>query len=59
MSIRANVRSFLVPLTMAELQDELDMSVAQGDAVRAGYIEEFIRDVEADFSHCDETTLGY
>jgi hypothetical protein len=48
------VRNFLVPLTVAEVQRELDLSVEMGDTVRAGYVEEFLRELEADFAGCDE-----
>lgn len=47
---RQNVRNLLVPLTTVELQRELVLSVERGDTERAGYVEEFIREVEADFN---------
>jgi len=53
MSLRQDIRNFLIPLTTAELQRELDLSIDMGDTVRAGYVEEFIRDLEADFNGCD------
>ncbi len=39
---RANMRNFLVGLTMPEMYDTLDLAVESGDADRVGYIEEFI-----------------
>ncbi len=53
MTIRQAVRSFLVPLTIAEVRAELDLSVAMGDTIRAGYVAEFLRELEADFNDCD------
>ena len=53
MTFRQNVRNYLVPMTMAELQRELNMSVERGDTKRAGYVSEFIREVEADFNKGD------
>ncbi len=37
---------------MAELQTEWDLSVELGNTERAGYVEEFIREVEAEFTQC-------
>lgn len=54
MTLRQNVRNFLLPLTIAEVRKELEISVERGDARRAGYIEEFLDELEADFNGCDE-----
>ena len=48
MSVRSNVRNFLVPLTVAEVTAELDLSVEMGDTVRAGYIAEFLAELIAE-----------
>jgi len=55
---RQNVRNLLVPLTTAELQRELVLSVERGDTERAGYVEEFIREVEADFNGSLRPPIG-
>ena len=52
-TLRTNIRNFLVPLTLAEMQAELDISVEIGDVLRAEYIEEYICEVMADFNSCD------
>jgi len=46
--LKQNVRNFLYPLTLAEMRDVLELSIEAGDTVRAGYVEEFIREVEAE-----------
>ena len=46
--LRANVRNFLVGLTMAEVRRELDLSVAMGDTARAGYIDEWLQELLAE-----------
>lgn len=53
-AVRQAVRNFLAPLTVAEVQRELDLSIEMGATVRAGYVEEFLRELEADFAGCDE-----
>ena len=52
-TLRTNIRNFLVPLTMVEMQAELDISVEIDDTLRAEYIEEYICEVMADFNGCD------
>jgi len=47
---RANMRNFLVGLTMAEMHDVLDQAAEAGHASRVEYIEEYIHEVEADFA---------
>jgi len=56
MTLRQNVRNFLLPLTLQQMQVELDISVEMGDTARAGYVKEFMREVEADFDGCDENS---
>ena len=46
--LRQNVRNLLFPMTLAEMQIERVLSVERGDTERARYVEEFIREVEAD-----------
>lgn len=57
MSLRQNVRNFLLPMTLPELRRELELSMESGDEERAGYIDEFIREVEADFNECETPDL--
>ena len=53
MTIRLNVRNYLVPMTCAEVRVELDLSIAAGDMVRAGYIKEWMSDLEHQFNDCE------
>jgi hypothetical protein len=53
MTLRMNVRNWLVPLTVAEVQDELDWAIEQGETEKAGYIEEFLHELEAEFDGCE------
>ena len=53
MSLRQNVRNFLIPLTIAEVRRELDLSLEMGQTRRADYIAEFLRELEEDFAGCD------
>jgi hypothetical protein len=53
MSLRQNVRNFLVPLTIAEVERELELSVERGDEARAGYVSEFLDELNADFDNCE------
>ena len=53
MTIRLNVRNYLVPMTCAEVRVELDLSIAAGDMVRAGYIMEWMSDLEHQFNDCE------
>jgi hypothetical protein len=46
MSIRQNVRNFLVGLTLSEVRNELALSIEMGSADRAKYIEEFLHELE-------------
>lgn len=46
--LRLNVRNFLLPMTVAEIRHELELSVEADDTARAGYVEEFLREVEVD-----------
>ena len=46
--LRQNVRNFLLPMTVAEVRRELELSIEAGDTARAGYVEEFLREVEAE-----------
>jgi hypothetical protein len=51
MTLRQNVRNFLVGLTVTEVQDELDLSVDMGDNDRAKYVEEFLNEL---LDECDD-----
>lgn len=42
MSLRMNVRNFLLGATLAEMLKELEISIERGDTERAGYIKELI-----------------
>lgn len=55
--LRQNVRNYLIPMRMSELQAELAVSIERGDTERARYVEEFIREVEADFDNCNTPNL--
>lgn len=46
--VRAAVRAFLLTATVEEMQRELEISVERGDTVRAGYVEECLREAYAD-----------
>ena len=48
--VRQNVRNFLLPMTVAEVRRERDLLLERGDTVGAGYADEFLREVEADFA---------
>ena len=48
--LRQNVRNFLLPLTIAEVERELEISLERGDMTRAGYVEEFLLELHADFA---------
>ena len=50
MSLRQNVRNFLLPLTIAEVEQELIVSIERGDTVRARYVEEFLDELHAEFA---------
>ena len=50
MSLRQNVRNFLLPLTIAEVERELEISLEMGNTVRAGYVEEFLGELYEEFS---------
>ena len=43
-AIRAAVRGFLLTATVEEIRKELEISVERGDTVRAGYVEECLRE---------------
>lgn len=55
--VRQNVRNFLVPMTVAEAQRERVLLLERGDDIGAGYAEEFIRELEADFAGCETPDL--
>jgi hypothetical protein len=50
MSLRQNVRNFLLPLTIAEVEKELEISIERGDARRAEYVREFLNELYEDFA---------
>jgi hypothetical protein len=56
-----NVRNFLLPMTEAEVQVELNLSVERGDTARAGYVEEFLCELQAECNACpvcEDETVG-
>lgn len=53
MTIRQALRNFLIPLTIAEVERELELSIERGDSVRAGYVEEFLQELYDDFDNCE------
>jgi len=55
--LRQNVRNYLYPMTVAEIQRERELSVKAGDTVRARYVEEFLREIEDDFDGCETPDL--
>ena len=57
MSLRANVRNFLVPLTIAEVKQELDLSIERGDHERAKHVREFLQELEQEFNECGTPDL--
>jgi len=52
--LRQNVRNLMVPMTVAEAQITRDGLLAKGHTEAAGYADEFILELEADFAGCDE-----
>ena len=58
MSIRQNVRNFLVGLTISEVRTEWAMSIDMGQTVRAKYVEEFLRELEEEDSDDDDWDAG-
>jgi hypothetical protein len=56
--LRQNVRNFLLPMTVVEVQRELELSVEAGDTVRAGYVKEFLCELETE-SNERENCDGY
>ena len=48
--LRVNVRNYLLPMTVAEVRRELDLSIAMGDTARAGYVKEFLLELLAEES---------
>ena len=57
MSLRQNVRNFLVPMRISEVERELELSIERGDSERAEYVAEFLRELEADFNECETEDL--
>lgn len=45
-SLRRNVRAFLLNATLEELQEELAISIEHGDRLRARFVEEMIQEEE-------------
>ena len=56
-AIRMHIRNFLLPMTIREVQVELDLSIARGDAVRTKYVNEFLCELYADFDGCETPDL--
>lgn len=52
MSLRMNVRNFLLPMRISEVQRELELSLERGDTERAGYVEEVLRELEPKCAGC-------
>ncbi len=48
MTLRQNVRNFLVGLTLSEMRVVLEDAITRGQSDRAKYIAEFIREVESE-----------
>ena len=46
MSLRQNVRNFMVGLTISEVREALAGAVERGETRRAGYIEEWLGELE-------------
>jgi hypothetical protein len=44
-------------MTVAEVERELELSIERGDEARAGYVSEFLNELEADFNNCDTPDL--
>jgi hypothetical protein len=57
MMLRSNVRNFLVGLTLSEIRGLLAGAVERGETRRAGYIEEYLREVEEEEESCDDVTI--
>ena len=48
MTLRQAIRNFLVPLTIAEVENELEISIDNGDMVRAELVREFLFELYAE-----------
>ena len=53
MTLRQNVRNFLLPLTISEVERELIVSIERGDTTRAGYVSEFLQELLDEFEYTD------
>ena len=53
MTLRQNIRNYLVGLTIAEVQRELAGAIERGEDRRAEYIGEFLDDLEEEFNACE------
>ena len=57
MSLRQNVRNFLLPMRISEVERELELSLERDDTERAKYVQEFLDELEADFHECETPDL--
>lgn len=55
--LRQNVRNYMVPMTVAEARATRDAMVERGDNIGAGYADEFLRELEAEFAGCETPDL--
>lgn len=55
--LRQNVRNLMVPMTIAEATAYRDSMAEAGHTEAAGYADEFILELEADFNDCDTPDL--
>lgn len=55
--LRMNVRNLMVPMTIAEATAYRDQMAETGHTEAAGYADEFILELEADFNDCDTPDL--
>ena len=58
--LRQNIRNFLLPLTIAEVERELELSQERGDTLRACYVAEWLAELrqeerEVNDCSCDDS----
>jgi hypothetical protein len=55
--LRGNIRNYCVGLSLSEIRTMLTDAVTRGEQCRAGYIEEYLCEVEEEEESCDDVTI--
>jgi hypothetical protein len=55
--LRMNIRNYLIGLSLSEIRTMLADATTRGERSRAGYIEEYLREVEEEEESCDDVTV--